>query len=313
LIFNEARPARARQELNQLPGVLYAEPFRSVAAKLQFQHRSHKVAIMGLESTQGLRHLLNRQLRTVTLPPDGLVLTNKLAQMLQIQPGENLTVEVLEGDRPLRTIPLVGEIEELLGVSAYMDIHALNRMMREGGVISGAFLAVDHRQLASLYADLKQLPMIANVSLRQAMIERFQATVGESRAVVTALQVGFACVIAFGVVYNAARIALSERSRELATLRIIGFSRLQVAIVLLGEQAVLTLVAIPVGFLLGYGLAGILSRAYDTELYRLPLIITRSNYAFAFIVISSAALISGLIVRRQLDRLDLIAVLKTRE
>jgi putative ABC transport system permease protein len=207
----------------------------------------------------------------------------------------------------------VGEVDELIGVNAYMDLQALNRLMQEGNTTSGAFLAIDTLKLDSLYRRLKQLPAVANVSIRQAMIERFRQTLAQNQSMMTVLLIGFACVIAFGVVYNAARISLSERSRELATLRIIGFSRIQVAIVLLGEQAVLTVTAIPIGFTLGYGIAALLSKAFDTELYRLPLLITRANYASAFIVITTAAIISGWMVCRQLNRLDLIAVLKTRE
>jgi putative ABC transport system permease protein len=194
-----------------------------------------------------------------------------------------------------------------------MERAALNRLMQEGSTLSGAYLAVDALQLDNLYAKLKQTPAIASVNLRKTTIERFQSTIAETRQIMNTIQVTFACIVAFGVIYNAARIALSERSRELATLRIIGFSRVQIAIVLLGEQAVLTIAAFPVGFLFGYGLVLLLSLAYNTELYRFPPIINPASYAFAAIVVAIAAIGSGLLVRRQLDRLDLVAVLKTRE
>ena len=313
VVFNEPRSARTRYEVAGLPGVLVAEPFRSVAVRLRFEHRTHKIGVMGLEPTSELRHLVDRHLNPISLPLDGILLTNKLANLLHIKPGELLTVEVLEGARPVRTVPVAGLVDELIGLSAYMDIQALNRLMQEGATISGAFLAVDDQFLEPLYTQLKHTPAIASVSLHKAMIERFQQTIAQSQGIATTIQIVFACVIAFGVVYNAARIALSERGRELATLRIIGFSKVQVAVVLLGEQAVLTIAAIPLGFALGYGIAALLSLAYNTELYRLPLIITKATYIFASVVIIIAALVSGLLVRRQCDRLDLIAVLKTRE
>lgn len=311
--FNEPRSFRSRYEVANLPGVLAVEPFRSVAARLRFEHRTHKVAIMGLEPTGELRHLVDRHLNSIDLPLDGILLTDKLAELLHVQSGDLLTIEVLEGARPIRSIPVAGVVDELLGLSAYMDIQALNRLMQEGQTVSGAFLAVDDQYLDQLYTQLKQTPAIASVALHKAMIERFQQTIAQSRGISTTIQVVFACIIAFGVVYNAARIALSERGRELATLRIIGFSKVQIAFVLLGEQAVLTIAAIPLGFALGYGISALLSLAYNTELYRFPLIITKASYAFAFVVILIAALISGLLVRRQCDRLDLVAVLKTRE
>jgi putative ABC transport system permease protein len=313
IVFNEPRPARTQYEVNHLPGVLYAEPFRSVAARLRYQHRTRRIGIMGLQPESELHQLIDRNLNPVDLPLDGMLLTRKLAELLQVQPGDLLTVEVLEANRPTRSVPVMGWVDELIGVGAYMDIHALNRLMREGETISGAYLAVDEHQINDLYRLLKRTPGIASVSLREAMIARFQETIAQSQYIANLIQVVFACVIAFGVIYNAARIALSERSRELATLRIIGFSRPQIAIILLGEQALLTLVAIPFGFILGYQLAAMMSAAFDSELYRFPVVITKASYAFAFVVVAIAALVSGLLVRRQLDRLDLVAVLKTRE
>jgi putative ABC transport system permease protein len=313
LVFNEPRPARTRYELDHLPGVLSVEPFRSVGVKLRFEHRHRQVAIMGLQPHGELRQLLDRHLNTVHLPPEGLLLTTKLADVLGVTPGDSLTVEVLEGAKPMRTIPLVGTVDELLGVSAYMDIQALHRLMQEGDTISGAYLSIDPLQLEPLYRRIKQTPAIASVAMKQSMIERFQKTIAQSQGISTTVQVIFASVIAFGVIYNTARIAFSERSRELATLRIIGFSKTQIAIVLLGEQALLTIAAIPPGLLLGYGLSALISHAYDTELYRFPLIVTQASYVFAVVVVLIVALISAIIVRRQLTHLDLIAVLKTRE
>jgi putative ABC transport system permease protein len=313
IVFNDPRPARARYEVAQLPGVLVTEPFRTVAAQLRFEHRTHKIGIMGLSPTGELRHLVDRQLHPVNLPLDGILLSEKLAEILKISPDQTLTVEVLEGARPVLQVPVAGLVDELVGLSAYMDIQALNRLMREDATISGAFLSVDALQLQPLYAQLKRTPAIASVALHQAVIQQFKKTIEESRAVVTLIQVIFACIVAFGVIYNSARIALSERSRELATLRIIGFSRIQIAVVLLGEQAVLTLAAIPLGFGLGYGIAALLSQVYNTELYRLPLVVNNSSYGFACIVILLAAIFSGLLMGRHLNRLDLIAVLKTRE
>lgn len=313
VVFNEPRSSEVRYEVEHLPGVLYSEPFRSVAVRFRNQHYTHQLGIQGLEANGQLRQLVDRQLNPVQIPIEGILLTSKLGEKLHIRTGELLTVEVLEGDRPTRSIRVAGFVDDLVGLSAYMERHALNQFMQEGTTISGAYLAVDSAQLDRLYALLKQTPAIASVNLRKTTIERFQKTIADTRQIMDVIQIVFACIIAFGVVYNAARIALSERSRELATLRIIGFSRVQIAVVLLGEQAVLTIAAVPVGFLVGYGLVVLLSIAYNTDLYRLPPIITSASYALAFLVVSIAALISGLMVRRKLDHLDLVAVLKTRE
>jgi putative ABC transport system permease protein len=313
IVFNEPRPARIRYEVANLPGVIYAEPFRNVPVRLRFEHHTYRTALTGISPQAELRRLVSRDLKTVILPTNGVVLTTQLAKILGVHVGDLLTVEVLEADRPTRQVQVVGQVDELLGMSAYMNIHALNQLMEEGGTISGAYLKVDGKISDRLYTLLKQTPAVTGVSVRQAAIERFQQTIAGSLSIFTTVLVVFASIIAFGVVYNAAQIALSERDRELATLRIIGFTQGEIAFILLGEQAVITLVAIPIGFILGFGLCALMSNAYQSELYRLPLVVTNASYGFALIVIMVTAIISGWIVRSQLQHLDLIAVLKTKE
>ena len=313
IVFNEPRPSRTRYEVANLPGVINSEVFRFVPVRLHFQHRSYRTALTGIEPQGELRRLKDKNLYSVHLPSNGVVITTKLAEILAVKPGDILTVEVLEGSRPVRQITVAGLVDELLGVQAYIDINALNRLMREGATISGAYLMVDSHQANQLYAELKQIPAITSISTREASLNSFQEISAESVKIMTTALVIFACIITFSVVYNSARIALSERGRELASLRIMGFTKAEVAFILLGEQVVLILLAIPIGYAIGYGLAALLASAYNSELYRLPLIITKSNYAFTFIIVAIAGLFSSLIIRRQINRLDLIAVLKTRE
>jgi putative ABC transport system permease protein len=311
--FVITRPIEAVHELAKLPGVMRAEPFRVVPVRLSYGHRSKRTALIGSAPDAILRRLIDDQLRTVELPPEGIVMTSQLAKMLEIRPGEMLTVEVLDESRPTREIPLVATVDELLGVSAYIDLDALNRMMDQGHAASGAYLLVDDARQDELYTRLKQMPGVAGVASRQTMLQSFVDTIAEMMAVMNFFIIIFACIIAIGVVYNAARIALSERGRELASLRVLGFSRAEVSAMLLGEQAVLTLIAIPFGFLIGYWFAALISRAYETDLYRFPLVISNRTWAFSFIVIALASTVSAWLVHRRIKHLDLVEVLKTRE
>ncbi|MEM9091468.1 MAG: FtsX-like permease family protein [Cyanobacteria bacterium P01_F01_bin.53] len=313
LVFNQPLSAQTQFDLYQLPGILRAEPFRTVPARIRFEHRTYLSGITGVTPTGELRLLLDRDLQPVALPPQGIVLSKKLADILQVRLGDALTLEVLEGGRPTRQVSVSGIFDELVGLSAYMDIHALNQLMREGTTISGAYLMVDKQQQPQLYQVLKRTPAVASVALRETVIQQFEEIIGQSMAGFNQVLVGFASVIAFGVVYNATRIALSERNRELATLRIIGFTRGEIAFILLGEQFVLLCAAIPLGFAMGFSVVVWLTQLYDWELFRFPLVVSPASYAFAFIVISLSALVSGWIIRRQLNQLDLVAVLKTRE
>ena len=311
--FNNPLSASARFELARLPGVLRSEPFRSVPIRLRAGHRSRRLELTGIYPESELRRLVDREFRAVQLPPEGLVLTTKLANILAVAPGDRLTVEILEGARPVRQLPVAGLVDELIGLQAYMDIYALNRVMREGHSLSGAKLAVDPAALPQLYALLKRLPAVEGVAVREAMLKGLRDLLAQSMAIATTVNIIFACVIAFGMVYNGARIALSERGHELASLRVLGFTRREVTFILLGEQAVLTFLAIPLGFALGYGLCAFFAQRLEGELYRIPLVVSSEAFAFAFIVVVIAALLSGFLVARRLAYLDLMAVLKAQE
>lgn len=312
--FENTRPMRALHELDRLPGVLRAEPVRMVPVDMRHGHLNHRVAILGLRTDGQLRRLIDQvDERPVGLPPTGLVLTSQLADMINAPPGSTVAVEILEEDRAVRMVPVVGTVDEVVGLSAYMSLGAVSRLLHEQPAVSGAYLTIDPLLRDSLYATLQALPAVAGVSLREATLQSFEETIAQSTAISTTVLIIFSVVIAFGVVYNSARIALSERGRELATLRVLGFFRSEVARILLGEQAMLTLAAMPVGFLLGYGAAALITQAAASETFRFPLVVSRGTYAFAFVVVSLAALASGWLVRRRLNRIDLIEVLKTRE
>jgi putative ABC transport system permease protein len=314
LAFLEPTGSRALSDIAHLPGVRHCEPYRSLPARLRFGHRSRRLGLLGIPSDGRLYRVVDINRREVPLPAGGVVLSEKLAEVLEVRIDGLVTVEVLEGRRPVREVPVTGLVADFAGIAAYMDIRAANRLMEEGDAISGAFLAVDAGRMDALYTELKRSPRVAGVTVKGATLESFRKTIAENLLRMRLFNVLFAGVIAVGVVYNAARIALSERSRELATLRVIGFTRAEISLILLGELAILTLVAIPVGLLLGYGLAAaVIELAYDTELFRIPLVIGRSTYGIAATVTLAAALISGLVVRRLLDRLDLVAVLKSKE
>jgi putative ABC transport system permease protein len=236
-----------------------------------------------------------------------------LANMLQVQTGDTLTLEVLEGARVSRTVPVSGVVEDFLGLSAYMNLAALQQMAGSGQLVSGAHMSVQSQHRTSLNARLKQLPGITSVASPATMLATFEAQLADSLFIAVGFMLFFASIIAVAVIYNGARIALSERGRELASLRVLGFARREVAALLLGEQAILTLVAIPLGWLIGYSLAASLVASLQSETYRIPLIVGARTYFWSALGVAVSAVLSGWIVRRRLDRLNLISVLKTRE
>jgi putative ABC transport system permease protein len=311
--FFEATSWRALYSLAALPGIQRVEPFRAVPVRLRFEQRSYRTSIQGLPRDSALRRVLDKRFHAVDMPDEGIMLTDHLAGILGVRPGELLTIEVLEGEKPVRQAAVAGLVSEFVGVYGYMDLDALNRLMREGHAISGAYVAADSRYRERIFAELKRMPRVAGATVSDKALANFYETMAKQMLTFAFFNTLLASTIAFGVVYNSARIAFSERSRELASLRVLGFTRGEISYILLGELAVLTLAALPVGCLIGYGLCAGVVAAWQNDLFRIPLVIQPATYSFAALVVVVAALISGALIQRKLNRLDLVAVLKMKE
>ncbi len=311
--YNQSKDERIYYEASRLPGVLRAEPFRAVPVKLKLGHRVERVSLLGVPEGAQLSRLLDKEGEVITLPQDGVVLTDMLAENLQARPGQDLIVEAMDERRPKVVLPIVGIVEQYVGLSAYMNLAALDRVMGGGKAQSGAHLLVDKSQEAAFFATIKETPAISGATVKASAIQSFRDTIAESMYIMIGFYIGFASIITFGVVYNAARIALSERGRELGSLRVLGFTRAEVTYMLLGELFILVIIALPVGSVLGYAMAAYMAYAFESDLIRIPLVIYPSTLATAACVTLLSAILSAIAVARRVYGLDLISVLKTRE
>jgi putative ABC transport system permease protein len=310
----EPQSKTAVSEFEHLPGVLAAEPWRAVAADLSAGTNAHRGGIIGLARDNQLKPIYDEASATVIpVPEAGLALGSHLAQKLGVGVGDSVWVDVLEGRRPSGEIQVAALFETTIAMPAYIDIDTLNRWMKVRPTIEYIDLLVDPEQESGLFAALKETPEVSAVMVRQAALDAFYETVGHNILIYIFMFTGFAGALAFGVAYNSARIALSERGRELATLRVLGFTRGEISYILLSEVALLIFAALPLGCLIGYGLAIVIATTFDTELFRMPFAISGSTYGLgvAFAVLVTTA--SALLVRRRIVHLDLISVLKTRE
>lgn len=315
LTLVEPRDMGVLAELEQLPGVLHAEPYRVVPVELVLGRHKKKTGIQGVPQDARLVCLLDADLRDVPPPADGLVLSRKLSELLGATTGDIVSVRVLEGARKTHAVRVARVVETFVGMSAYMDQTALCRMLGEPTTMNGARLLVDDTQLARLHATVKEIPVIAGVTARDTVLRKVRQLLDDNLGTMVFVSLGFALVMAFGVLHNTARITLAERARELATLRVLGFRRSEVAAILVGELAVVVGVAIPLGLWAGYWLSAALVRSpgYDTEQFRLPLVITSATYATAISAVLGAGLISGWSAWRKLDQFQIVEVLKTRD
>lgn len=300
-------------DLEHLPGVIRAEAIRSVQARLKFGPRHRKLSVTGIPAGASLNRLLGADRKPLVLPGDGLLMSEKLAEVIGAKIGDEVEVEVLEGRRPTLLIPIRGLVTDYAGVAAYMDILALRRLMKEGDTVNGAYLSIDHARWDEFMRAIKDTPRAAVVMVKRDQLTAFRETTGKSIGIIQRLYFVLATIVAFGVVYNSARIALSERSRELATLRVVGFSLAEVRGVLVGELAILVLIALPFGLMFGRGLALFIMSSFSTETVRLPIVIEPHTYSIAILVVLTASVLSFALVSRMIAKLDMVGVLKARD
>ena len=311
--FTRPRPARAGLELASVEGVRAVEPFRSVPVRLRAGHRSRQIAIMGLEANASLRRLVDADAHAHPVPPTGLVITTTLARALRVARGDTVTVELFERGGAERRVVIVALLDELFGLTGYMELGELNRLLREGPVISGANLALEPGADAAALDALARLPGVASAASRRGMMESFERMISENITMTTTIVSILAAVLAIGVLYNGARIALSERGRELASLRVLGFTKREVAALLFGEQGAIDALGTPLGLAIGLGLAYLIAAAFASELYRFPVFVTPRTYLAAIGVVAAASLVAGIAMWRRLNALSMVEVLKAPE
>jgi putative ABC transport system permease protein len=314
VIFADEVENRGLGYLAHLPGVDQVDGYRTTPVRFRSGPRWRDSVLIGLPPDSHLRRLFNRQFRPARIPHSGILMTNVLADILGAKPGDLVQVELKEGDRGTRQVRIAGTIDEAFGIQGYMQKSTLHELLREKPTVNTALLRIDPAREAELHRRLTDIPTVQAIHRKRTVLEKFEEQTSRTMQVITLILTLFATAIAVAVVYNNARVSLSVRSRDLATLRVLGFTRAEISAILLGEQAIQVFLGIPVGLALGtWSAQALLELQADPEQFRMPMLISSQTYAFSVVVILAAAVLSALLVRRRLDTLDLIGVLKTRE
>lgn len=313
MVFVALEPQAALADIRHMPGVMAAESFLLAPAKLTHGQRSKRLVIEGRADEARISRVLSPDLKPMPMPEAGLILSEALAEALLLRPGDRVTVEFLDGRRSMVELPVSGISLGYMGLGASMSVKALGRATGEGPLISGANILLDEAGEAAFFAAATAAPKTGFLNVTDLTVSRFRATLAENITVMISVYVTLGAIIALGVVYNFSRIALSEQGRELASLRVLGFTRAEVSAVIFLELAVVVLLAQPLGWLIGHGIGRAMVAAFSSDLYRVPFVMGREVYATASLIVIAATLVSALAIRGRIDRLDLIAVLKTRE
>ena len=309
----EATPASVLYEARRLPQVIAVEGTRQVSARLSHLNHHWRGVLQGRSVGAQLHRIVDLNGTIMQASEHGLLLTDRLAERLQVKVGERVHVDILEGKRQAFDLPVLGIVSEMMHMNAYIECRVLNHLLHEGDVLNQLVLSVDADHEAQLLQELKALPRVLGVFSKASMLSNIEEVTARNVLVFSAILTAFATVIAIGVVYNNARIALAERAWEFASLRVLGFTRAEVSGFLLGELSIEIILSIPLGMLLGYGLSTLIVSLIQTDEFYFPVVILPPTYAFAILSVVLAGVVSGLIVRRRVDQLDLVAVLKTRE
>jgi len=311
--FFRAVDPRALGELRRIPGIIRVEGYRSTPVRISSGHRSRQIIVTGINDASGFRRLADKELRHYQLPSTGIVITKALAEILDVVPGDEVFLEIMERGTRERPVKVAALLDELIGMSGYMELSELNRIIGDGSRVSGANTSISNGMDRRVLQRLNEIPLISGTATRSAMLASFDRQIAESLRLTVTIVVSLACVVALGVIYNGIRIALSERSRELASLRVLGFTKREVAALLFGEQGVIDVLGTPLGLALGLGLAYWIATGFKSELYRFPVVVLPHTYLFAALVVLVAGVVASALMRKRIYSLDLIAVLKTRE
>jgi putative ABC transport system permease protein len=309
----ERRNASVVEDVAHLPGVVAVEPYREVPIRIRKGPLERRVMLNARPADADLSRIIDINLRPVVLPEGGLAISRWLAGRIDARAGDVVEIDLLEGQRHTISLSITTLVEDYFGMQGMMEAATLARLMREAPAVNAVNVSLDTTRLGEFYEAIKRLPAVAGLAPQRLSLVNFRKEMAVIVTTMATIYTGLAALIAFGVVYNSARISLSERARELASLRVLGFTHADVLRILLLELALLTVLAQPAGWGIGYGLAWLLKTKMEADVMRSRLVVDNATYALASVMVIAAALLSAFVVRRRLARLDLVSVLKTMD
>lgn len=313
LFFNDVMPETALEEARRLPGVLQVEGQQYLSATLRHGHLEKRATIEARRPGLDLSRVVDAQGQVIDAPPEGIMLSERLAAQLDVGIGDVVEVSFRGNRQGTFEMPVTRLVTQYFGLGAYVDQDAMDRLFQQAPQVSVINVTLDMSQRDAFEAALSDLPRLGGSTMMTENRESFQETISQNVLITTTVYTILGVLITVGVAYNGARIQLSERARELASLRILGFTRGEVGYILLGEIMLLAIIAQPLGWALGWLFAKSMVEGFSSDLYAIPLVLKPATFSQASLVVLIAALVSVLIVLRRLNRLNLVSVMKTRE
>lgn len=313
LVLSHDMPEIVLETAADLPAVLQAEGQQYHPVVLSNRNFSKNTTIQASRPAADLSRVIDNDGNQVSVPPGGVVLTERLASHLRVGVGDSVQAEFLGGRQETHDVTVTDIIAQYFGIGAYMDLDYVNGLLRQSPRISLINVSLDDAEVLDLHARLKDIPHLASIVMMTDTRRSFSETIEQNIGVVNTIYIVIAMLITIGVTYNSARIQLSERSRELASLRILGFTRSEVSYILIGETMLLSILAQPVGWWIGTMIAASMFNSFSSDLYSMPLVLHPAIYVKASLVVLLASFGSVMLVRRRLNKQNLVSVMKVGE
>ncbi len=312
--FVREMPRSALHSVARYEGVRRAEPMLQYPFEFTHGWRSQNNAIFGLAPDSQLRRLLDTEARPVPIEGRGVILSDKLARDLGVSAGSTVTIRPLKGRTEKEYEVTVRQVvQEYLGITAYMELDELSRLLGGGFAMNVALLRADPDAIPAIARAMTDTPAVASADIAEENYENIADTIAENIAVTSTLLVIFAGVIAFSIIYNSTVVSLLERERELASLRVLGFTKQEVGAIVYQENFLLGGVGVLLGLPFGAWSARTLLALLDTDMYRMPYHAETASFMLSAGLIAAFVALANLAVRRRIHRLDMVEVLKSRE
>ena len=312
--FYLERGKEALYDAKRFEHVDYAEPMLQYPFTLTNDWRTRDVLIVGLQRHSRLQRLLDTEERTVDIGESGLVLSKKLAEMMSLNVGDRVKIKPMIGRVTDEKVVRVSKIiQQYFGASGYMNIEALSRVLNESYAMNSVLLATAPGKAKFMNDELEDIPAVSSIEVKEDSIRNMNETIQMNMKVTSFVTVLFAGIISFSIIYNITSVSLAERERELASLRVMGFSREEVGRILYHENIALGVVGLVLGLPLGIAISKALVTAFDTEMIRLPYHLEPRTFIISITLTLFFVLVSNLAIRRKIHHLDLVETLKERE
>ncbi len=294
-------------EVLQLIDSDHIEPKAEIPFELSRGWRKETTSVIALSSDTKFFNFKDENGLDFTIPERGIVLSQILAKLLDVQVGDEIVIKSYFPDKDDKAIKVVGIVEQYLGSNAYMDINQMYELLEEKDLVTGVLLNSNDDVVTKL-KDVKNIRQIQSLQdMRESLLEFMDMIIASM-----SIMLIFGGVLGFAIVYNVTTVSINERIMEFSSLRVLGFDKNQIYRLVTRENSLMTVFGILLGIPLGYGMCVGLSTAVSTEIYSIPIMITPGTYIISAIATIIFITIAQLATIRKIHNINFMEALKNR-